>query len=112
LNLSNDYWSLTEVEGQQHFANALFRAVENGRPLLRSTASGMTAYVSPEGRIRESLPYYQEGVIVPEVALYDRPPTPYLRWGNWFVIVTALIVGGFALRAGLLYWGTQKKRLK
>ncbi|MDZ7794291.1 MAG: apolipoprotein N-acyltransferase [Spirochaetia bacterium] len=108
LNLSNDYWSLTEVEGQQHFANSLFRAVENGRPLLRSTASGMTAYVSPEGRIRESLPYYQEGVIVPEVALYDRPPTPYLRWGNWFVLVTALIIGVFALRAGLRYRRTLK----
>ncbi|HKK64958.1 MAG TPA: hypothetical protein VJ967_03810, partial [Clostridia bacterium] len=57
-----------------------------------------------------SLPYYQEGLIVPEVALYDRPPTLYLRWGNWFVLVTALIVSGFALRVGLRYTRTQKKR--
>ncbi|MFW5714906.1 MAG: apolipoprotein N-acyltransferase [bacterium] len=99
LNISNDYWSLTEVEGQQHFANALFRAVENGRPLLRSTASGMTVYVSPAGEILEDLPYYQEGVIVPEVLLYDRPPTLYLRWGNWFVLVAGAVLAGYALRA-------------
>ncbi len=110
LNISNDYWSLTEVEGQQHFANSLFRAVENGRPLLRSTASGMTAYVSPEGRIREELPYYEEGVLVSEVELYDRPPTLYLRWGNWFVLLAGVLVGALAIRALVLRYHTGKRR--
>ena len=52
LNLSNDYWSLTETEGMQHAANAVFRAVENGRPLARASASGLTCLVDPRGRIR------------------------------------------------------------
>jgi len=85
LNLSNDYWSLTEVEGQQHFANSLFRAVENRRPLLRSTASGLTAYVSPDGRIQSSLPYYEEGTLTADVKLYKPADSLYLRYGNWMM---------------------------
>lgn len=91
LNLSNDYWSLTEAEGQQHFANSLFRAVENRRPLLRSTASGLTAYVSPEGRIQEALPYYEEGILLAEVKLYHSKDSLYLRFGNWIMYVLAAL---------------------
>lgn len=97
LNLSNDYWSLTEVEGQQHFGNSLFRAVENRRPLLRSTASGLTAYVSPDGRIQSSLPYYQEGTLTADVKLYRSPDSLYLRYGNWMMY---LLAGASVLMAG------------
>ena len=45
VNLSNDFWSLTEVEAMQHAANAVFRAVENGMPMVRATASGLTCVV-------------------------------------------------------------------
>lgn len=102
LNLSNDYWSLTEVEGQQHFANSLFRAVENRRPLLRSTASGLTAYVSPDGRIQSSLPYYEEGTLTADVKLYKPPDSLYLRHGNWMMYVlgaVAVLLAGWSIPA-------------
>ncbi len=99
LNLSNDYWSLTEVEGQQHFANSLFRSIENRRPLLRSTASGMTAHVSPTGRILKSLPYYQEGVLTTEVSILPDSESLYLRRGNWIIAVLTAIMGIAALFA-------------
>ncbi|WP_148224101.1 apolipoprotein N-acyltransferase [Sediminispirochaeta smaragdinae] len=79
LNISNDFWSRTETEGQQHAANALFRAVENRRPLLRSTASGLTCIISPVGKISVELPHYHPGYIVADVPLYGRPETFYQR---------------------------------
>ena len=93
LNLSNDFWSLTEVEAKQHFVNSLFRSVENRRPLLRSTASGVTAHVDRYGRIRDTLPYYEEGILIAEVGLPDTPPTTlYSRFGDWFPYLCAGIV--------------------
>jgi apolipoprotein N-acyltransferase len=94
LNLSNDYWSLTETEGEQHFANALFRAVETRRPLLRATTSGRTASVSFTGRILRELPFYQEALVLADVDLYDTPPSLYLRFGNWFILFLALSLAG------------------
>lgn len=97
LNLSNDYWSLTEIEGEQHFANALFRAVETRRPLLRATTSGRTAHVSFTGRVLKEIPYYEEAVISADVSLYDTSPGLYLRFGNWFIFFLILLLAGVIL---------------
>lgn len=51
INLTNDYWSRSVQAEKQHFQLALFRAVENRRPMLRSTNSGITALVLPSGEI-------------------------------------------------------------
>ena len=84
LNLSNDYWSLTDTEGMQHASNAIFRAVENGRPLVRAAASGLTCLVDTRGRIVQRLPFYSEGSLVVDVPLAPVRQTLYTRWGDWF----------------------------
>ena len=95
LNLSNDYWSLTEVEAKQHFIGSLFRAVENRRPLLRSTASGYTAYVDSAGRQVDALPIYEEGYLVVDVKLESKGLSVYTWLGDWFPLACA--IGLFAL---------------
>ncbi|MBN1698176.1 MAG: apolipoprotein N-acyltransferase [Spirochaetales bacterium] len=84
MNLSNDFWSLSPVEGKQHAVNALFRAVENARPLLRTTTSGLTCYIDINGRIKKRLPYYEEGYYVVDVPLPDGNLTFYTMTGDWF----------------------------
>ena len=100
VNLSNDFWSLTEVEAMQHAANAVFRAVENGRPLVRATASGLTCVVDPVGRITARAPLYEEAVIVADVAAVDGRTTLYTRWGDWFPPALAVLLL-LVLAAGL-----------
>ena len=101
VNLSNDYWSLTEVEAMQHAANAVFRAVENGRPLVRATASGLTCVVDPVGRITARAPLYEEAVIVADVHPVEGGTTPFTRWGDWFPpAMAALLV--LVATAGIL----------
>ena len=90
LNLSNDYWSLTEVEAKQHFIGSLFRAVENRRPLLRATASGFTAYVDSSGRLASGLPYYEEAYLIADVELEPQGLTVYTRLGDWFPLACAV----------------------
>jgi len=97
LNITNDYWSLTEVQAKQHYAGGMFRAVENRRPLLRSTASGLTSYVDPYGRPIQTLPYYQEAFGVVDLAIEEKQPTtPYTRFGDWFVGASAVLLVGLA----------------
>jgi apolipoprotein N-acyltransferase len=92
INISNDYWSLTEVEAQQHFTNALFRAVENRRPMLRASASGVTSGVDTTGRIIDRLPFYEEGFLVTEVRTGATGLTLYARFGDWLPLVSASLL--------------------
>jgi apolipoprotein N-acyltransferase len=89
LNLSNDYWSLTEAEGMQHAANAVFRAVENGRPIARAAASGLTCMVDARGRITARSPFYTESYLIVDVPLSSSRQTLYTRWGDWFPLSLA-----------------------
>jgi len=103
LNISNDYWSLTEAEGMQHAANAIFRAVENGRPLARASASGLTCLVDPHGRLRARTPFYQENFRIVDVPLSSSRATLYTRWGDWFpaalgAFLVVLLIGGMRRR--------------
>jgi apolipoprotein N-acyltransferase len=84
VNLSNDYWSLSPVEGKQHYIDSLFRAVENRCPLLRATSSGLTAYVDPTGRLVKSVPYYRQEYLIADLAVPAQHETPYTAWGDWF----------------------------
>ena len=100
INLSNDYWSLTETEGMQHAANAVFRAVENARPIARAAASGLTCLVDPLGRITARSPLYEQSVLTVDIPLSMDRWTLYSRWGDWFppaLFAILLLLLGVAL---------------
>jgi len=100
LNLSNDFWSLTNVEAKQHFVNAIFRAVENRRHFLRATASGVTSHVTPAGRVVSSLPYYEEGFLITQIPVIRGQDGPsggrtavYTALGDWFPYLCMTVLG-------------------
>jgi apolipoprotein N-acyltransferase len=90
VNLTNDGWFGDGPEQKQHAEMALFRAVENGVPLVRCTNNGLTCWVDAQGRIRQLLEtgssIYAQGFITPEIPLRDpnRGQTFYNRHGDWF----------------------------
>jgi len=53
VNLTNNGWFGEGAAQWQHAAAALFRAVENGRPLVRCANNGLTCWVDQFGRLRE-----------------------------------------------------------
>ena len=102
LNMSNDYWSLSPVQGWQHGLHALFRAVENQRPLLRTTSSGYTLYVDAAGQIQPGSPEpYTAGHLIARVPLPERRLTLYTRWGDWFPLACAVALALAGLGAGI-----------
>lgn len=91
ITLSNDSRSRSSVEGQQHFMNSLFRAVENRRPLLRASSAGLTGYVDTLGRLVAAAPYNKPAFLVVTVPLKKEHETLYTRIGDWFPKLTILI---------------------
>ncbi len=47
--ITNDNWFAGSVEPEQHAGQALARAIETGRPVVRVGNSGFTGYISPTG---------------------------------------------------------------
>ncbi|HYO99072.1 MAG TPA: apolipoprotein N-acyltransferase, partial [Pyrinomonadaceae bacterium] len=62
INISNDgYLGQTPVL-RQHLANAVFRAVENRRTVLRVTNTGISARITPRGEVLDATGSFQPAV--------------------------------------------------
>jgi apolipoprotein N-acyltransferase len=82
VNLSNDAWSQSLPAQNQHLSMAVFRAVENGRSMVRSTASGQTCAVDPSGRVIALAPPFSEAWITVAIPIV-KGDTVYTRYGDF-----------------------------
>ena len=98
VNLSNDAWSGSLPAQNQHLSMAVFRAVENRRSMVRSTASGQTCGVYPNGKVFAMAPPFAEAQLTVAVPIV-KGGTAYTRWGDY------LAVGFTASAAVLLLFG-------
>ena len=63
INISEDAWFGGSIGPHQHFAKAIFRAVESNTILIRAANKGKSAFISNKGRVIESLSLNQAGNI-------------------------------------------------
>ena len=82
VNLSNDAWSNSLPAQMQHLSMAVFRAVENRRSMVRSTASGQTVAVDPNGRILAMAEPFTESYLVVGVPIVT-PLSIYTLYGDY-----------------------------
>ena len=84
VNLTNDSWSNSVPAMIQHMAMAVFRAVENRRPVVRGTNGGATCIIDPNGRIVEFLEPYIDGHLSGTIKVGPAGRTSlYTAWGDW-----------------------------
>jgi len=94
VNLSNDAWSASLPAQMQHLSMAVFRAVENRRSMARSTASGQTCGIDPNGKILAMAEPFKEAWLSVEVPVVN-PRTIYTAHGDYlgrFFVLAAFIV--------------------
>ena len=107
LNLTNNGWFGESAAQWQHAANAVFRAVECGVPLVRCTNNGLTCWIDERGRIRQIFTdargsVYGSGTVVFGLPLREvdvpRRMTIYHRYGDWFgwLCLAITLAGAFA----------------
>ena len=97
VNITNDLWSKSEVSAIQHMTMAIFRAVENKRPVVRSTNGGMTCIIDGNGRVLERIDPFNEGYLVGDVPIDSSVTTLYTRWGDWFGLLCVILSLGIFL---------------
>jgi apolipoprotein N-acyltransferase len=108
INISNDGYLGPTAVMRQHLANAIFRAVENGRPVLRITNSGVSARIDQVGKVEEMTTPFQEDVRIWTVAGSTIDKTPYAVHGDLFVQICAAITLMIFLTA--LWTGRRSRR--
>ena len=104
VNLTNDGWFGEGAAQWQQAAAAVFRAVENGLPLVRSSNNGLTCWVDANGRLRDIFKdntgsVYGVGAMTIDLPLLQpgekRLPTFYNQHGDWFGWLCVGITGIF-----------------
>jgi apolipoprotein N-acyltransferase len=83
VNITNDAWYGRTSAPYQHMAMAAFRAVENGKYLVRAANTGVTAVVDPHGRVLERTALFDRTLLVRDVPFVPGL-TFYARHGDVF----------------------------
>ena len=99
VNITNDGWYGRTSAPHQHMAMAVFRAVENGKFLVRAANTGITAIVDARGRVLRRTALFDRTALVGDAAIVPGR-TPYTRYGD--VFAWACLGASVALTATVL----------
>jgi len=101
INISNDGYLGPTAVMRQHLANVIFRAVENGRTLLRVTNSGISAIVRPDGFVTDQTGGFRSDVRTWPVTNELTNDTFYTKYGDVFALTC--VISSLALLAVRVY---------
>ena len=81
INISEDGWFGDSIGPHQHFSHTIFRAIEEGKNIIRSTNNGISAYIDSNGIIISKLESTKKGII--EINKYKKfNETIFSKFGN------------------------------
>ena len=63
VNISEDGWFGKSIGPKQHFINSIFRAIESGKYVVRSSNNGIAAIINPIGVVEQSIKFGESGFI-------------------------------------------------
>jgi len=81
LNISEDGWFGKSIGPKQHFIHSIFRAIESGKYVLRSSNNGISAIINPLGEIEQEISFTETGYI--DFSQFKKiQPTLFSKYGN------------------------------
>ena len=89
LNASNNAWYGDSFAPHQHLQISQMRALETGRDVMRVTTNGVSALINHKGEIVSRSQQFKADVVTGMVQPRTGA-TPYVRWGNYPVLVLLL----------------------
>lgn len=103
LNITNDSWFGPFGEPILHFSLITFRGIETRLPQLRSTNTGISALILPDGSVEKRTQIGGEEIMNARVPLTAPIPTLMKAWGDWFgpfSLIFGLFLAGFSILIG------------
>ncbi|MDC0216327.1 apolipoprotein N-acyltransferase [Candidatus Pelagibacter sp.] len=95
INISEDGWFGNSIGPHQHFSHSIFRSIEEGKNIFRSSNNGISAYIDSNGLVIHRLESTQRGVI--EVTNYKNlEKTTFSKFGNkiffYFILFYIILI--------------------
>lgn len=90
ITLSNDAWFGASIGPLQHMQMAQMRALENHRYLIRATNTGVSAVVSPRGKLLAKSEQFVQQILQGQVYAMTGS-TPFARWGQLIVLLLSML---------------------
>ncbi len=94
VNITNDAWFGRTHGPYQHFSMAVFRAIENRKPVVRAANTGISGFIDSSGRILDKTALFQRTFLTRTIRT-DSTLAPYTKYGDifaYFCIVGALLL--------------------
>jgi apolipoprotein N-acyltransferase len=100
VDISNDAWYsgwFAQWGVRQHLSHAIFRCVEHDRPMLRCSNNGISCLVDQNGTVAseyrgaDGADIDVGGIFAGSVSFYPIQSTLYEIWGEWIVLISALV---------------------
>ena len=89
LNITNDGWFGVTSGPWQHLAQARLRTIEEGLPMVRGAATGISAFIDPYGRITGELTLGAAGIL--DGRLASALPQPSFARGRDLITMTIFL---------------------
>jgi len=90
INISEDGWFGNSVGPKQHLSHSIFRSIESGKYIIRSTNNGITVIVNPVGVTEQEVEFGSTGYVeLSESKLVKS--TPFMLYGNKIFLILILI---------------------
>ena len=81
LNISEDGWFGNSIGPYQHFSHSIFRSIEEGTSVIRSSNNGISAFINSKGQVIDKILTTDEGFI--EVKSFKKSnKTIFSSFGN------------------------------
>jgi apolipoprotein N-acyltransferase len=91
LTVSNDTWFGDSIGPDQHLQIAQIRARELGKPVVRATNDGLTAFINARGQVESTLPRFEQGILSHTV-IPATTVTPYSLAGEAPLIILLIVI--------------------
>ncbi len=91
VTITNDGWFGKSSAAEQHFSQAVFRAIENRRSLARSANTGISGFIDPNGNVLEKSNLFVEAELVKKLPIL-KIKTFYTSFGDVFAILCCIAI--------------------
>ena len=95
VNISEDGWFGNSIGPHQHFSHSIFRSIEEGKNIFRSSNNGISAVINPVGYVEKKIESTNSGVITVNY-IKESDKTIFSKFGNkiffYFVLIYITLI--------------------
>ena len=90
VNISEDGWFGNSIGPEQHFSHSIFRSIESGKYIIRSSNNGISAIINPMGIVEQEVEFGATGYVELSESKFVKS-TPFMLYGNKIFLMLILI---------------------